>query len=769
MASSSAAHRPSPRVLLATLASWGLVACAGGSSGPDESRPAPPVTTPPARTTTVRGTPPAGLEPIADTVPGLFGIDLDTVRADVFDQGKMWTFEYPPTAYLQDEYGFAPDSVWYRHARLAALRIPGCSASFVSSNGLVLTNHHCAREAVTNVTREGEDLHATGFFARSLEEERPVEDFHADQLIEIVDVSEEVDRRLANAPASSRSERREEIHTEIADRLVAEHGGEDAGIVVEVISLYSGARTSAYVFKRYDDVRLVMAPETQIGFFGGDPDNFTYPRYNLDFSLFRVLDEQGNPLTSDTWFRWSSEGVEEGDLVFVIGNPGSTSRLETLAQLLFKRDVSDLSILDFVRGRAEIFEAYAREHPDEAEEYDLQNVVFGLRNSEKAYQGQLAGLADPVILARLRDREESFQDSIRARPDLAADSSVIERMAELQEQKRAAAPGYASFLALTSAEYSSPTLHRALLGWQWLNARRQAAPISVRNDLRDQILAITDKPAELDEALMQDRFQGFVDAYGLDSEIAVNVLDGRSPEGAASFVRQNSALADSAGAARALEAETLTMEDPAIQIVQDYLPAFSAFQRTIGQVGQQEENVAERIGRARYAIYGTSVPPDATFSLRLADGVVEPYAYNGTLAPVYTTFYGLYDRHHAHEETVEGGDNPWDLPERWLTVPEGLDLSTPLNFISTADIIGGNSGSPVVNRNLEVVGVVFDGNIESLPGDYIYLPESNRSVTVDARGILEALDDMYDMDRIVLELQTGTVVDTEEEADRRRR
>jgi hypothetical protein len=232
-------------------------------------------------------------------VPVLFGVTLDTVRADRFDQGKMWTFERPPLEYLRQTYGFSPDTAWFRHVRLSALRIPGCSASFVSGDGLVLTNHHCAREAVTQVTRDGENLLRDGFYARTLEEERGVEDFHADQLIAIQDVSDEVDRRLALAPASLRSQRREEIHEDIGRRISEQHGGDSADVVVELISLYSGARTSAYVFKRHENVRLVMAPELLIGFFGGDPDNFTYPRYNLDFAFFRVYDDQGNPLASD--------------------------------------------------------------------------------------------------------------------------------------------------------------------------------------------------------------------------------------------------------------------------------------------------------------------------------------------------------------------------------------------------------------------------------------------------------------------------------------
>jgi hypothetical protein len=689
---------------------------------------------------------------------------LDTVKSDLFDQGKMWTFEYPPLDYLRQEYGFAPDSAWLRHARLSALRIPGCSASFVSPNGLVLTNHHCAREALTKVERPGENLGRDGFYAATLADERAVEDFHADQLIAIRDVSAEVDRRLALAPASSRQERREEISQEIGDRIRTEFGGEAADIVVEMIALWAGAKTSAYVFKRYENVRLVAAPELEIGFFGGDPDNFTYPRYNLDFAFFRVYGDDGNPLRTDPYFRWSTAGAAEGDLTFVIGNPGSTSRLETFAQLMFRRDVEDKAIYDFLTARLRTFREFAAANPSRVQELDLENTIFGLENSEKAYRGQLAGLRDPVILARLRHREDTLKKAIEADSTLRAQfGGIFNRMADVQARKRQIAAGY-SFVALGSPDYESPTLNRALVAYQYLSALRQAQTISARLELRDQILAIGNKPAELDEALIQDRLQGFVDAYGADHAMVRNLLDGRSVEGAAAHVRQNSVFADSARTAQALASDATFADDAALDIVLAYFPTLARFEQMRGQLGSQEASLAEQIGRARHAVYGTRVPPDATFSLRLADGVVAGYPYNGTVAPSHTSLFGLYERYHANRDAYLGDPDasPWDLPERWRTPPADLDLATPVNFATTSDIIGGNSGSPVINRNLEVVGLVFDGNMESLPGSYIYLPETNRTVAVDVRGILEAMSAVYDLDRVVTELTTGQLGPGEE-------
>jgi hypothetical protein len=696
--------------------------------------------------------------------PPVFGVDLDTVQAGEFDQGKMWTFEFPPVEYFAEAYGFRPDQAWFERARLGALRIPSCSASFVSPNGLVMTNHHCAREFVTQVQEEGESLLDDGFYATDLADERPVEDFEADQLVEIVDVSDEVNVRLDALAPEERGEARDGVLEEIKERLAAERGGEEAGIVVEMVSLYNGGRTSAYVFRRYTNAKLVMAPEVQIGFFGGDPDNFTYPRYNLDVSFFRIYDDEGRPLSSDVYFPVDDDGLGEGDAVFIVGNPGSTSRLQTVSELEFRRDVSDRYVIDLLRSRMAVLDDFIRSHPEEAEARDLRNAYFGLSNSEKAYSGQVRGLEDPVVIARRMDTERRFQEAIQGDPELQGRyGGLIDRLAELQQTKRSQQAGFGAFLAMTSAEMASATLHRALIAFQVLNAQMGGATPDQVEGLMEELRAVPQQHADLNKALMVARFNDFVKFYGESSPLVSAVLAGASPEAVAARVFEGSALADSASAVDAVEAGGVDMMDPALGIVRAYLPAFIEFQQVVAAVFPQEEEIAADLGRARFEVYGTDVPPDATFSLRIADGVVTGYDYNGTRAPWFTTFYGLYDRHYSH-----GGAEDWALPDRWAAPNPGLDLSTPLNFVSTVDIIGGNSGSPVLDADLEVVGVVFDGNIESLPGDYIYLPELNRSVTVDIRAILAALDHVYDMDRLVLELRSGRLVETEAAADRGR-
>ena len=706
----------------------------------------------------------AATAPTMPSAAELYG--LDTVRAGKFDNGKMWTFEYPPLEYFREEYQFEPDESWFEKARLGALRIQGCSASFVSPNGLVLTNQHCARESVTEVSEPGERLLDEGFYASSLDQERPASQT-ADQLIEIVDVTDEMFAAIEGAATDEeRAAALELAKSQISERIAAERGGSDAGIVVEIIELWNGAKYSAYVFRRYTNLRLVAAPELQIGFFGGDPDNFTYPRYNLDFSFYRIYDENSEPLRTDHYFRWSESGVEAGDAVFVIGNPGGSSRLATVSELEYRRVVRDKDILRFFDTRIPILEAYYEADPEEAEAADLRNTIFSLQNSQKAYRGMLEGLYNPVYMARRADSERQFRAAIETDPELSANyTGLFDRMAEIQRQKTSLGPEFGAFLAMGNPNFTSTTLLRAIFAYQYLTQAAAGAPEAATAGLKNRVLSTGDKHPVLERGLLTARFTDFEHYLGTDSDIVQQVLQGRTPEEAAEALLSNSVLADSARAAAAFESGALTMDDPAVQIVAAIMDPLRNMQISLGGLSDQEDAVAAQLGRARFDIYGTSIPPDATFSLRIADGVVKGYSYNGTLAPIYTTFYGLYDRYYSHG----GPDTPWDLPARWLSLPAEFELSTPLDFVLTADVIGGNSGSAVINSDLEVVGLIFDGNIESLPGDYIYDPEVNRSVAVDVRGILEALDDVYDADRIVLELTTGRMVATEAEADAVRR
>ena len=691
-------------------------------------------------------------QPVAPATPAMPG--LDTVRAGEFDNGKMWTFDAPPTSYLADTYGFSPGDDWYARARLGALRIPNCSASLVSPTGLVMTNHHCARDFVTQVSEEGENLLDEGFYAASLADERAVADFDADQLIDIVDVTAEIRAVVdAAADAEARAAVRDSVTEAVAARIGEERGGEDARIEVEVISLYNGGLYSAYVFRRYSRAALVMAPELGLGYFGGEPDNFTYPRYSLDFAFFRLLDEDGAPLTTPDHFDWSREGVGEGDLVFVIGNPGSTSRLQTVAELEFRRDVEMPALLAFFESRIGVFEDHIEGREDEPGIDDVRNGLFSLLNSQKAFTGMHRGLQDPYVIARRAAAQADFQAALAADPALGDTYlPLFAEMAELQDRKAALASELTAFAALGVPDYESALIMRTLASFGYLNGQQAGASPEELEGFVEEMNAVPNHPAELDRALLAARVEDLIGAFGASDPAVTGLLGGRTPEELAASVFSGSVFADSAAAVNALTGGTLNPSlDPAFAFVQGLLQRFIPLQQTVAfTVGPREEQIAALLGRARFEVSGTAVPPDATFSLRLADGVVRGFPYNGTLAPAFTTYYGLYDRHYSNP-----GADEWALPARWAAPPAGFDLSTPLNFVSTADIIGGNSGSPVVNRDLEVVGLVFDGNIDSLPGDYIYIPDLNRSVAVDARGILEALEDIYGADRIVRELTGG--------------
>jgi hypothetical protein len=678
---------------------------------------------------------------------------LDSIRAGRFDFGKMWTFEYAPSEYFTSTYGFEANAAWFERARLSALRIPGCSASFVSRDGLLVTNHHCVRGRVTQVQRPGETLLDDGFFARSLVDERPIPGYFADQLLATLDVSDEILAAVDRAPSDAERDRARRVATDaVVARLRTEHGARGDSIVVQVAALYHGGRYSAYVFRRFTDIRLVAAAELQMGFFGGDEDNFTYPRYDLDFAFLRVYGRDGRPYQTDRWFTWSREGVHEGDVVFVIGNPGPTNRLMTVAQLEFQRDVLVPQLLSLLTSRLDAMHAYQQAQPQEAEAYDIRNRMFGLSNTLKASGGRLAALRDPAIMARKRDAERALRAAIAARPDLQRQfGDVLDRIAALQQRKAPLGPVWGALSQLTSPAATPATLRRALT---FVEGRH--SPSDSAATFQARFREIPNVPADLERRLLAARLAEIRRYLGPDDPLTRAALGGREPDEVARAILLATVLADSARAAGSL----LSDDDPALKVASAIYPRWVELLTALNAITREEAELASRLGRARFAVYGRDVPPDATSSPRITDGVVRPYEYNGTLAPVHTTFFGLYDRYASF-----GPGTSWDLPKRWTTPPAGLNLATPLNFISTADTYGGNSGSPAVRPDLSIVGLNFDRNIEGLSRDFIYLPERGRNMMVDVRAIRAALDHVYDLDRIVQEVLTGRAFATEAEAD----
>lgn len=672
----------------------------------------------------------------------------EPVPAGRFDNGRMWTFEYAPSEYFTEEYNFDANQGWFDHARMASVRLPNCSGSFVSAQGLVMTNHHCAREQITQVSRDGESLLDNGFYAETLADERKIENYYVDQMVEVRDVTDQILALVDAAPMEQRSEVRQQAIADLQAELQAEV---EDGHVVQVVSLYNGGRYSAYFFKRYTDVRLVMAPELQIGYYGGDDDNFTYPRYNLDMTFYRVY-ENDQPVAPAHFFPFSRTGVSEGDAVFMIGNPGSTTRQNTVAQLTYRGQYGDNYYHNVLSRGIKGLEAYYEQDPAGGDEMDLRNYIFGLKNADKFYGGQVQALRDPVLLGRRVDNENRFKAQLTENPDLAATYlPIFDDLEDIQIQKIEYSPYYYATLAISpGSRLSSAVMQRALYANLYATYLAQGVSAEDLAPLKNQILSIQDRPASWDVAMLTTRLNLFADILGPDHEVVQAMLGGSTPETLAQRVVRESALASSANMASVMEGGILNSEDPALKLVAAFADRVFEAQQAYSQLSEAESELSSQLGRAWFAVYGTDLPPDATFSLRISDGVVKSYRYNGTVAPYFTTFYGMYDRAFSHD------DSQWDLPARWEKPSITMDLSTPLNFVSTNDIIGGNSGSPLVNRNLEVVGLAFDSNVQGMgSSEFILDSDQARSVNVDARGMIEALRHVYRAERLVNEILTA--------------
>jgi hypothetical protein len=685
----------------------------------------------PAPDPAVAPTPGAAAAPAASAVPmaGAAAPRTDTVRARPFDTGRMWTFDFPPLDYLQRTYGFRPTPQWLETARMGALRFATwCSASFVSAEGLVLTNHHCAIPTLARVQEQGENLLSNGFQATRREQERRVPDFFVEQLVSIEDVT----ARMTELPGETEQERlaaQQRVRAELQQPDTA------ARMRFQVVEFYNGARYARYGYRRYDDVRLVFAPEQGIAFYGGDPDNFTYPRFALDMALYRVYDDEERPIRPTHWFRMSARGPAEGEAVFVVGNPGSTQRQFTVAQLEFLRDVSYPASLAVLGAREQALRRIGE--ADAARALELRDQLFSIMNSQKAIRGRQAGLQDPFLFARKVDWERNFREAVMTDRELRGRYGARwDSLAAIQAEKRRLAPRI-SFGAYLQAGPLGTTLN--LLRALDAPAMKERALLVDRRVVREQTIEL--------EALLAVAQQ----RLGEQDPILRSVLAGRTPEVAARELVQAWTLADTTARQTLLEggaAAVAESPDPVLRIAREVLPQMTELERQWAALQARETANRNALGRAFYAVYGTEVPPDATFTLRLADGVAQGYVAGGIVHPFRTTFYGLYDR--AFSFTP--GNPDYTLPPRWRRPAAALDLSTPYNMVSTNDIIGGNSGSPLLNRNLEVVGLAFDGNIYSLPGSFIFDETQNRTVSVHSAAMIAALRDVYGARNLVAEM-----------------
>lgn len=690
---------------------------------------------------------------IAAAQQGAFmGKKADAPKAGQFDTGKMWTFDFPPIDYFAATYpGFNPTKEWFEKARLGAVRLQGCSGSFVSEDGLVMTNHHCARGAIDKVMKEGENLHETGFWAPTLADERKIPGAYIDQLVSIEDVTKEIlDAFNSGSTPEEQVSKRNAKMKELTDSLKAKTGNE-----YQVVTFYNGGRYSLYGYKRYNDIRLVFAPETRMGFFGGDPDNFTFPRYDYDCSFYRIY-EDDKPLKTANFFKFNPKGAEEGEAIFVIGNPGRTSRLRTVAQLEYFRDYQYSVTSNLLDNLLAIYKEYVEKHPEER--VKMENMVFGIGNSQKLFTGMLKGLRDENVMGRKRDFEANFKAKVMAKPELAQKYGAIwDEIAAIQKEKmtvftdanmyNARGPGKPVYfgIAAEALEY----------------AKQMSMPSDKRSPkFKDEMLDSTkakmfpaDVKTDLQAGLLRYSLELMQSLYGSSSPAVNELLGGQSPGDAAQRILAASVVVDKEKLMQALAGDaSAVMSDPIVKFIAATDSTGMAARQKLMGLNNKESAAVQNLGTAMYDVFGTSIPPDATFTLRIADGVVKGYGYNGTIAPPFTTFYGMYDRYYSFKSTTL---KDWELPERWVKAPASFNYGAKLNFVGTSDIIGGNSGSPVINKNHEIVGLVFDGNIESLPSDIIYLDENYRMVAVHPEGIMEGIKSIYKATRLYDELSNG--------------
>ncbi len=667
----------------------------------------------------------------------------------------MWLFNNPPAKILKAKYGFEPTREWLDHLQRSSVRFnSGGSGSFVSSTGLVLTNHHVGADALQKISTKDKNYLADGFYAKTRDEEVKCDDLELNVLMSMEDVTDRVNAAVPQnaGPAEAEKARRAIMNT------IEQESMDKTGLRSDVVTLYNGGQYQLYRYKKYTDVRLVFAPEVDAAFFGGDPDNFEYPRYDLDICFFRVY-EDGKPARIEHYLQWSAEGAADGELIFVSGHPGKTDRLDTVAHLGYLRDLSLPSVLNWLMRTEVLLLNYGERSDENARR--AREELFGVQNSRKAEIGRLAGLQDPAVMKEKQAAERALRDAVDADSQLRAVASAWDEVAAALKTLRGIRK------ELTLLEEGRMSEGRAFRCRQFLIARtlvrmaeEDGKPNAqrlreYRTSNRESLEQMLFSPApiynDLETVKLADGLSLLVTEAGADNPLVVDVIDGKSPRDRAAALIAGTHLNDVAyrrrlagGGLTAIKAS----DDPMIKLalLVDG-PARKVRRIREEQVDEPLRQAYAKIAKARFSVLGTAVYPDATFTLRLAFGVVKGYREMGRPMPPWTTLGGAYRwaaEHHNHE--------PFNLPPRWLERKDHLKLDTPLNFVSTADIIGGNSGSPVVNRRGQFVGIIFDGNLESLVWDFVYTEKEGRAIAVHSAAILETLRNLYDAGTLADEL-----------------
>ncbi len=660
----------------------------------------------------------------------------------------MWTFDNPPLKALAEKYNFHPTQEWLDHLRLSSVRLnDGGSGSFVSPDGLLLTNHHVARVQLQKNSTAEHDYLRDGFYATTEDQEMKTPDLEINVLVAMQDVTARVQGAAEGAADDTAALKARDA--EIA--AIEKESKDKTGLRSDVVTLYNGGEYWLYQYKAYTDVRLVFAPEEQAAFFGGDPDNFTYPRYDLDMALYRVY-ENGKPLHTENYLKWNPKGAAPGDLVFVSGHPGSTSRDDTAAELTLEREVRGPAIVEYLQRRIDAAQEFAKQSADKKEK--VESTIFFLQNSLKVYVGRQEALSDKAILAKKQAEEDDLRAKVNANPELEKEygdawdeiaKAVDLAKPEFKKQLFRRGDSQLFTLAMEIVQYVTevkkpdgerlPQYHEAGL-----------------DSLRYQLLSPAPVYPSVEKMFMKNALNLAKEQLGADDAYLQAIVQGGDIDKSVDALVDGTKLADPAFRKSLLdggEAAVAASNDPMIAAARRADPVWRAnYVYMRDKVSSVFDAGGEKLGKARFAVYGKNAYPDATFTLRLSYGTVDGFPYNGTIAPPFTTFYGLYDRAASFSDKA-----PWNLTPKEEAARDKLDLATPVDFVTTNDIIGGNSGSPVVDRDGELVGLVFDGNIESLAGDFVYDGAKNRGVAVHSAGMIETLRKIYGAGALADELE----------------
>jgi hypothetical protein len=687
---------------------------------------------------------------------------LQTIPVSAWDEG-MWTFNNVPREDIKKKYGFEVTDDWLRKVQLASVRFPGGSGSFVSPNGLVLTNYHIVEDAVGELSTAAKDYAKEGFVAHSRADELKIDGLSLDQLVSIEDVT----ARVNGAVKSGMSAVEANDARRAAMTAIESESTKATGLRSDVVTLYQGGQYNLYRYKKYDDIRLVFVPEFQAAFFGGDPDNFNFPRFNIDMALVRAY-ENNEPVKSENYFKWSKTGAKDGELVFVTGHPGTTQRLNTVSHLESLRDVQIPLIIRTLESRQVALKQYMAQGEEQTRR--AQNELNSVENSLKVYRGQVAGLKDSGLMTKKTRAEQAFRNWVNADDRRKRDYGDAWTAISKGRQDLASYERDRRFLEPTLSTSSAQVIPAGFYSKLFIYARTlvRLADENMKADtdrlpefrntrraaLEGDLYSTAPFYDDFEKVKLASSLELMQKEYPANSALVKKVLKGKTPAARAAELIDGTKLKDVAyrkqlanGGAKAIK----DSNDPMIELARDVdKESRAARKRYEEEVIAVERSGYAKIARAQFEEKGTGVYPDATFTLRLSYGAVKGYRENGKFVPPFTTLGGLYARSNQYHHAF-----PYNLPARWNSRRRFVNQRTPFNFVSTNDIIGGNSGSPAINKNRELVGLIFDGNIQSLVGNFDYDESVNRSISVDVRGMVEVLRKVFGANEIANELMRG--------------